>query len=109
MNSRFADENMSEFSLRKRSSAILQYSDRKSTRLNSSHSQISYAVFCLKKKKKNNPVRVTAERENCSHDVACRCGFTSDVIDTSMHVRSAEDPEQPAGERLSGCMRYRSA
>src|SRR2546430_13263834 len=29
--------------------------DRKSTRLNSSHSQISYAVFCLKKKKKNTP------------------------------------------------------
>src|SRR2546421_1634865 len=28
--------------------------DRKSTRLNSSHDQISYAVFCLKKKKKNN-------------------------------------------------------
>src|SRR2546430_15543716 len=28
------------------------YGDRKSTRLNSSHSQISYAVFCLKKKKK---------------------------------------------------------
>src|SRR5256886_16736160 len=27
------------------------YTDRKSTRLNSSHSQISYAVFCLKKKK----------------------------------------------------------
>src|SRR2546430_6116553 len=29
--------------------------DRKSTRLNSSHSQISYAVFCLKKKKKDQP------------------------------------------------------
>src|SRR2546430_2490727 len=28
--------------------------DRKSTRLNSSHSQISYAVFCLKKKKRHN-------------------------------------------------------
>src|SRR2546427_3073356 len=28
--------------------------DRKSTRLNSSHSQISYAVFCLKKKKNSN-------------------------------------------------------
>src|SRR2546427_5661594 len=28
--------------------------DRKSTRLNSSHSQISYAVFCLKKKKTND-------------------------------------------------------
>src|SRR2546430_9747721 len=30
----------------------LERLDRKSTRLNSSHSQISYAVFCLKKKKK---------------------------------------------------------
>src|SRR5438270_5790344 len=30
--------------------------DRKSTRLNSSHSQISYAVFCLKKKKKKKKV-----------------------------------------------------
>src|SRR2546430_13323198 len=31
--------------------ALRVISDRKSTRLNSSHSQISYAVFCLKKKK----------------------------------------------------------
>src|SRR2546430_5861162 len=31
---------------------VLLRRDRKSTRLNSSHSQISYAVFCLKKKKK---------------------------------------------------------
>src|SRR2546430_7553642 len=31
--------------------------DRKSTRLNSSHSQISYAVFCLKKKKKTTHQR----------------------------------------------------
>src|SRR5260221_10967797 len=30
--------------------------DRKSTRLNSSHTVISYAVFCLKKKKKNRTV-----------------------------------------------------
>src|SRR2546430_6674424 len=30
------------------------FEDRKSTRLNSSHSQISYAVFCLKKKKRYN-------------------------------------------------------
>src|SRR2546430_6629896 len=33
--------------------------DRKSTRLNSSHSQISYAVFCLKKKKTQQPSRLT--------------------------------------------------
>src|SRR2546430_10751216 len=32
--------------------------DRKSTRLNSSHSQISYAVFCLKKKKKTEHARM---------------------------------------------------
>src|SRR2546427_8030024 len=32
--------------------ATLRAGDRKSTRLNSSHSQISYAVFCLKKKNK---------------------------------------------------------
>src|SRR3712207_7915766 len=31
----------------------LELLDRKSTRLNSSHANISYAVFCLKKKKKN--------------------------------------------------------
>src|SRR5205085_9721213 len=34
--------------------APIECKDRKSTRLNSSHSQISYAVFCLKKKKKIN-------------------------------------------------------
>src|SRR5688572_33183929 len=32
---------------------VHELQDRKSTRLNSSHSQISYAVFCLKKKKNN--------------------------------------------------------
>src|SRR2546427_6907930 len=35
----------------------LNRGDRKSTRLNSSHSQISYAVFCLKKKKKREQCR----------------------------------------------------
>src|SRR2546426_5548422 len=35
--------------------------DRKSTRLNSSHLVISYAVFCLKKKKKKS------NRHNCNH------------------------------------------
>src|SRR5256886_7828594 len=35
------------------------YRDRKSTRLNSSHSQISYAVFCLKKKKTHKSTHET--------------------------------------------------
>src|SRR2546430_13206478 len=34
---------------------VVAYEDRKSTRLNSSHSQISYAVFCLKKKNERDP------------------------------------------------------
>src|SRR3712207_7509072 len=33
---------------------LAEQPDRKSTRLNSSHANISYAVFCLKKKKNNN-------------------------------------------------------
>src|SRR3712207_7037759 len=36
---------------RARNIALIPYTDRKSTRLNSSHANISYAVFCLKKKK----------------------------------------------------------
>src|SRR2546430_12587469 len=35
---------------RRAGAALARHRDRKSTRLNSSHSQISYAVFCLKKK-----------------------------------------------------------
>src|SRR2546422_8044421 len=37
--------------------------DRKSTRLNSSHGYISYAVFCLKKKKKERQSRTTMNPE----------------------------------------------
>src|SRR2546430_3226031 len=49
-------------------------SDRKSTRLNSSHSQISYAVFCLKKKNNvhagpnaTSALRLTAHQRNREH------------------------------------------
>src|SRR5438034_4136289 len=38
---------------------IMALTDRKSTRLNSSHTVISYAVFCLKKKKKNKEKEIT--------------------------------------------------
>src|SRR2546430_12960952 len=44
--------------------------DRKSTRLNSSHSQISYAVFCLKKKKQ---VASRACRSQSPSQAACSC------------------------------------
>src|SRR2546422_5516338 len=39
----------------------LEHQDRKSTRLNSSHGYISYAVFCLKKKKEPNESRLPAD------------------------------------------------
>src|SRR2546429_4632829 len=44
-------------------------SDRKSTRLNSSHGYISYAVFCLKKKKKKYTVQLLTQR-NISEECA---------------------------------------
>src|SRR2546427_6990956 len=42
--------------------------DRKSTRLNSSHSQISYAVFCLKKKKKHTEILYYITITQCNVD-----------------------------------------
>src|SRR5688572_31548937 len=47
--------------------------DRKSTRLNSSHSQISYAVFCLKKKKKKVTLRSQSKATECHSNTDCRC------------------------------------
>src|SRR2546430_12886517 len=50
--------------------------DRKSTRLNSSHSQISYAVFCLKKKKKHphGPHHLDSLSDPHNHDAHTRRG-----------------------------------
>src|SRR5438034_7095812 len=44
--------------------------DRKSTRLNSSHTVISYAVFCLKKKKEKQR---TETANNTINEVSCHC------------------------------------
>src|SRR5256884_11285 len=44
----------------------IEFRDRKSTRLNSSHGYISYAVFCLKKKKKSSPHTTAADRSSRS-------------------------------------------
>src|SRR5690242_21034429 len=50
----FADEKLGgDFAVAQALRDEFQDLDRKSTRLNSSHMSISYAVFCLKKKKKN--------------------------------------------------------
>src|SRR2546430_13165053 len=56
--------------------------DRKSTRLNSSHSQISYAVFCLKKKKKQNTM-INANNTTTSQKTESRI-FTH-ILTVSIH------------------------
>src|SRR5260221_5050430 len=53
--------------------------DRKSTRLNSSHTVISYAVFCLKKKK----IRMTGGEMMSMHNNSIVCPVSSDVLYTS--------------------------
>src|SRR2546430_3711259 len=50
-----------------------QYPDRKSTRLNSSHSQISYAVFCLKKKTKSERQRSSEVWRHGRLPAVCAC------------------------------------
>src|SRR2546430_6468973 len=55
--------------------------DRKSTRLNSSHSQISYAVFCLKKKKNMISLRTFI---NHSPNTWCDLGTRAKRLDLSL-------------------------
>src|SRR3954449_10649167 len=66
---------------------MLFRSDRKSTRLNSSHTLISYAVFCLKKKKRNKYIRITTKRrvEHSSQRVDHVC-ISSDTRSTCFYA-----------------------
>src|SRR5436190_7652675 len=59
-------------------------SDRKSTRLNSSHTVISYAVFCLKKKKKVNHVRIFSSERYFRYPVIENSGGTR-IVDYSIY------------------------
>src|SRR3989475_7515430 len=66
--------------------------DRKSTRLNSSHSQISYAVFCLKKKKK--ATRIKAIR-------------TLPHFERTPHLPSERDSHRDSHSAYVRCLRLR--
>src|SRR2546429_2476908 len=57
--------------------------DRKSTRLNSSHGYISYAVFCLKKKKKHNKKKAAIEVVQTWLSSLCQINvfLTHDAVD----------------------------
>src|SRR3989475_8947606 len=67
-------------------------SDRKSTRLNSSHSQISYAVFCLKKKKKQH----TNTRTRHNQPTAEHYAHTQSYLHRHVHdTLQIHPPPQP--------------
>src|SRR2546430_9281910 len=80
--------------------------DRKSTRLNSSHSQISHAVFCLKKKKPSN-----------QSSRASSTSLTARLVVDSCHVPAPGTPpaltsRQPllvaASRHIAGFLAYRA-
>src|SRR3989440_4426457 len=89
--------------------ATCQKLDRKSTRLNSSHDQISYAVFCLKKKKITNTVALISPTNTClqyhrrpvSSSSICNtlgCSFNSKMFKINMSAaRMAESAHTVAG------------
>src|SRR2546427_3532288 len=62
--------------------------DRKSTRLNSSHSQISYAVFCLKKKKKT-------QREHGAFQSGCKGADDTTVSNAAVAHRACATEAPP--------------
>src|ERR1022692_1673643 len=70
--------------------------DRKSTRLNSSHLVISYAVFCLKKKKKNN---TRASSNSAEIETIAVSSARTPHINTSVDPRSG--PPGPSVDFLS--------
>src|ERR1039457_5893534 len=60
--------------------------DRKSTRLNSSHLVISYAVFCLKKKKKKNTQTNNMSKTlSVVRDDMSSSAYAQRLIDTALH------------------------
>src|SRR5687768_13680509 len=78
------------------------YLDRKSTRLNSSHGYISYAVFCLKKKttRRSHPNRRrrTVCRHFCVHDTTSRALYPLSLHD-ALPICTERKPEREKGER----------
>src|SRR5207245_3617250 len=86
--------------------AIVRRLDRKSTRLNSSHGSISYAVFCLKKKKnhtkevirnvisKSLPTTLNTSYNDLSHSTRyiTRDGIDIEKITTTLNSRHSTTP-----------------
>src|SRR5256885_9911775 len=65
----------------KRVDPQLRVTDRKSTRLNSSHLVISYAVFCLKKKKDTSQAQCGAGAKSTLYVVCSVVSLKSDIVE----------------------------
>src|SRR5256885_7144185 len=64
-------------------------SDRKSTRLNSSHLVISYAVFCLKKKKKSVQTWTAINNVICSYQLVIDCVlYPEELYDATLELHN---------------------
>src|SRR5437764_2153543 len=102
MRSVFRQSALSAHSLRSRGSPAtrLELRDRKSTRLNSSHRCISYAVFCLKKKNEN------AQNDKSVHGVlnpTYQAGLRRDAVQPDIEAERKKSDEIEAGK--SSCSR----
>src|SRR5256884_1012560 len=77
--------------------------DRKSTRLNSSHGYISYAVFCLKKKKRApTGTRLKSTRHQQNSSIVCLTSTTSGrIIASSPQSKQRSLPFAQPSARLS--------
>src|SRR5256886_11909584 len=78
--------------------ALASRQDRKSTRLNSSHSQISYAVFCLKKKKINISVTIYLSLGSFLHRTLC---LTAQLMGYYASVTQSLRPAPPLVSPIS--------
>src|SRR3989440_4233387 len=75
--------------------------DRKSTRLNSSHDQISYAVFCLKKKKKK--ILKPAPRKRTTHKTPPQQNYDKSMYVEVVSQSTRNARSQCAYSEMHGC------
>src|SRR3712207_7212046 len=76
------------------------FRDRKSTRLNSSHANISYAVFCLKKKKKTKSLSFIKSLKNSSHTYISRIAYYKPIFKPMLSLKQINNRQRPLTRNL---------
>src|SRR3712207_7118875 len=75
-----------EYLAQRRMVTVPEGKDRKSTRLNSSHANISYAVFCLKKKKTIISILLTSSLNNYTLNMTTLLNTTTEITVSQPHL-----------------------